>query len=106
MWCGRADTHSQGTARGGGATPVYPLADSSRYSNSYGRRVADGCRYTVSNSNGDVFPCAPFAHPDAHANGYPDADALAETDAGSHADAPIEADASSHIRTDLTSEGL
>jgi hypothetical protein len=91
----RADAHpGSGDARGRGATPAYPFANEGRYSHSYAYRIADACRYVVGNSNpnsnGDTFKVrcyAPFAHPDAPADGHHDghADPRADANTGSHA---------------------
>jgi hypothetical protein len=98
----RADTHpGSGDAGGRGATPAYPFANEGRYSDLYSHRVADACRYTAGNPNGDTFKVrcyAPFAHPDAPADGHNNghADPPADANAGSHADA----------YTDLASDDL
>ena len=114
----RADAHpGSGDARGRRATPAYPFANEGRYSHSYAYRIADACRYAVgnsnpnfnsnSNSNGDTFEVhcyAPFAHPDAPADGHNNGhtDAPADANVGSHA----YANAGSHAYTDLASGDL
>ena len=100
----RADTHpGSGDAGAGGATPAYPFANEGRYSDPYGYRVADACRYAAGNSNpnGDTFTVrcyASFAHPDAPADGHNNrhTDPLADANAGSHA----------YAYTDLASDDL
>jgi hypothetical protein len=103
----RADAHpGSGDARGRGATPAYPFANEGRYSHSYAYHIADACRYAVGNSNpnsnGHAFPkvrCyAPFAYPDAPADGHHNGhtDAPADANVGSHA----------HAYTDLASGDL
>jgi len=98
----RTDAHpGSGDARGRGATPAYPFANEGRYSHSYAYRIADACRYAAGNSNGDTFEVhcyAPFAHPDAPADGHNNGHTDARTDAnvGSHA----------HAYTDLASGDL
>jgi hypothetical protein len=67
-----------------------------RYSDPYGYRLAHVCRYAAGNLNSDAFPHALSTHPDALADGHPDADALADADVGSHA----------HAYTDLAFDDL
>jgi hypothetical protein len=104
----RADTYSgSGDAGAGGATPAYLYATLGRYSDPYGYRVADACRYATGNPNGDTFKVrcyTPFAHPDAPADGYNyrHTDTPADANAGSHA----YANAGSHAYTDLASDDL
>lgn len=102
----RADTHSgSADARGGRATPAYPLADGGRYRDPYCYHVAYAFRYATANPNGDVFPYAPFTHPDAPADGH-NPDAPADGHNNEHADAPADADAGSHAHTNLASDDL
>jgi hypothetical protein len=67
-----------------------------RYSDPYGCRVADTCRYAVGTPNGDAVPYAPFAYPDTLADGHDN----------EHADAPADANAGSHAHPDLASDDL
>jgi hypothetical protein len=73
-----------------------------RYSDPYGYRIADACRYAAGNPNGDTFSkvrChAPFAHSDAPADGYNNG----------HTAPPADANAGSytHAYTDFASDDL
>jgi hypothetical protein len=80
----RADAPGSDDARGGRATPAYLYATAGRYSEPYGYRVAHACRYAAGNPNGDAFPYAFFAQPDAHADGHSNADTYSDADAGPH----------------------
>ena len=100
----RADAHpGSGDAGGRGATLAYPFANEGRYSDPYGYRVSDACRYAAGNPNpnGDAFKVrcyAPFAYSDAPADGH----------SNGHTDPPADANAGSHAHshTDLTSDDL
>jgi hypothetical protein len=93
----RADTHpGSGGARGGRATPAYLYATAGRYSDLYGYRAADACRYAADDPNGNAFPYAPYTHPDAPADAY----------TNEHADAPADANVGAHAHTDLASNDL
>ena len=101
-WGGADAYPSSANARGGRATSAYSSANEGRYSDSYGYRVADACRYATGNPNGDAFPkgrCyALLTHPDA----------LADGQNNEHADAPADADTGSYAytHTDLASDDL
>ena len=107
MWWSGANAYlGSADVRGGRATPAYFYATVDRYSDPYGYCVAHVCRYTTGNPNGDDFPYAFFAQPDAHADDHSNADIYSNAGAGSNADTYSDADAGSHTYTNLASGAL
>jgi hypothetical protein len=77
-----------------------------RYSDPYGYCVAHVCCYITGNPNGDDFPYAFFAQPDARVDDHSDADIYFSASASSNADTYSGADAGSHTYTNLASDAL
>jgi hypothetical protein len=67
-----------------------------RYSDPYGYRVADACRYAADNPIGNAFPYVPCTYPNV----------LADVHANGHANTPSDANTGSHAYTHLASDSV